>query len=245
MVSDLPFDPMADSHNSGNLLSLAKQSSSSTTIQLPNLSLKLNRNNYSLWKENTSDILKTFSLDFSVLGFNHPPKIITPNSIATTADSSTTQSQSRNYFSAYEEWRHSDLLILVWLRQIDCYPPLGHLTRATSSHDAWTKIESKSLYVVQYDFISFVFNGLDSSYGIFKDAFNMCSGLVTPEELFGLLLQEEERFAEELRSTTINTQFGSAPSHAMLTQCSTFLQPTYPSTQTNLLFLASPRSLIF
>ncbi|WMV45083.1 hypothetical protein MTR67_038468 [Solanum verrucosum] len=87
---------MADSHNSGNLLSLAKQSSSSTTIQLPNLSLKLNTNNYSLWKENTLDILKTFSLDFFVLGFNPPPKIITvtPNSIATATDSSTTQSQS-------------------------------------------------------------------------------------------------------------------------------------------------------
>ncbi|KAG5606281.1 hypothetical protein H5410_027773 [Solanum commersonii] len=78
---------------------------------------------------------------------------------------------------------------------------------------------AESLYFVQDDdFISFVLNGLDSSYGIFKATFNMCSGLTTPEELFGLLLQEEERLAEEHRSTTINTQFGSSPSHAMLTQ---------------------------
>ncbi|KAH0632838.1 hypothetical protein KY285_035515 [Solanum tuberosum] len=184
---------MADSHNSGNLMSLA--TSSSTTIQLPNLSLKLNKNNYSLWGKNTSDILKAFSLDFSVVGFNPPPKIITvtPNSITTATNSSTTQSQS----------------------EITSMPMRNGDT------------------------------GLDSSYGIFKDAFNMCSGLVTPEELFGLLLQEKEHLVEELRSTTINTQFGSAPSHAMLTQSSTLLQPIYPSTQTNLLFLASPRSLIF
>ncbi|WMV29783.1 hypothetical protein MTR67_023168 [Solanum verrucosum] len=73
MVSNLPFDPMAASHNSGYMLSHAKQSSSSSIIALPNLSLKLDRCNYSLWKENTLDILKGFSLDSFVLGFNPPP----------------------------------------------------------------------------------------------------------------------------------------------------------------------------
>lgn len=53
----------------------------------------------------------------------------------------------------------------------------------------------------------------------------MRSGLITPEELFGLLLQEKERLVEELCSTTINTQVGSAPSHAMLTQSTPFIQP--------------------
>ncbi|KAH0669839.1 hypothetical protein KY289_024332 [Solanum tuberosum] len=165
----------------------------------------------------------------------------------------------------------TDLLILVCLRQIIVDPLLGHLTLATSSPDAWTKIEcmfqsqtcarvmqlksqlqnlskgnlsileyfekkraivdslAESLYVVQDDdFISFVLNGLDSSYGIFKATFNMRSGLTTPEELFGLLLQEKERLAKERCSTTINTQFGSAPSHSMLTQSSSLLQPTLP-----------------
>ncbi|KAK6789669.1 hypothetical protein RDI58_013469 [Solanum bulbocastanum] len=56
----------------------------------------------------------------------------------------------------------------------------------------------------------------------------MHSGLITPEELLGLLFQEEERLAEERRSTSINTQFGSAPSQAMLTQSSSLLQPTLP-----------------
>ncbi|KAG5572114.1 hypothetical protein H5410_061880 [Solanum commersonii] len=74
---------------------------------------------------------------------------------------------------------------------------------------------SESLYFVKDDgFISFVLNGLDSLYGIFKAAFNMRSGHITPAELFRLL-QEGERLAEELRSITINTQFGYAPSHAM------------------------------
>ncbi|KAM3217229.1 hypothetical protein P3L10_026672 [Capsicum annuum] len=61
-LNDLPIDPMANSQNSSNLLSLAKESGSSTIIQLPNLSLKLDRNNYCLWIENTLDILKAFSL---------------------------------------------------------------------------------------------------------------------------------------------------------------------------------------
>ena len=86
---------MTASHNFGNLLSLAKQSSSSSIIQLPNLSLKLDGNNYYIWKENTLDILKAFSLDSVVLDFNPPPKtiIVAPTSITTAADSSTTQSQ--------------------------------------------------------------------------------------------------------------------------------------------------------
>ncbi|KAH0701690.1 hypothetical protein KY285_015968 [Solanum tuberosum] len=76
----------------------------------------------------------------------------------------------------------------------------------------------QSLYFVQDDdFISFILNGLDSSFGIFKAALNMRSGTITPEELFGLLLQEEERLAEELHSTTISTQFSVAPSHALQT----------------------------
>lgn len=86
---------------------------------------------------------------------------------------------------------------------------------------------AESLYFVQDDdFISFVLNGLDSSFSIFKAAFNMHSGPITPEELFGLLLQEEEHLAEELRSTTVNTHFGSDPSHALLTHSSSY--PTSP-----------------
>ncbi|KAK4706422.1 hypothetical protein R3W88_034026 [Solanum pinnatisectum] len=74
---------------------------------------------------------------------------------------------------------------------------------------------AESLYFVQDDdFISFILNGLDSSFGIFKAALNMRS--------------EEERLAEELRSTTINTQFGAAPCHALLTHNSSFLHPTPP-----------------
>ncbi|XP_049350413.1 uncharacterized protein LOC125815055 [Solanum verrucosum] len=85
---------------------------------------------------------------------------------------------------------------------------------------------AESLYFVQDDdFISFILNGLDSSFGIFKAALNMRSGTITPEELFGLLLQEEERLAEELRSTTINSV---APSHALLTHNSSFLHPAPP-----------------
>ncbi|WMV12772.1 hypothetical protein MTR67_006157 [Solanum verrucosum] len=249
MVSDFPIGPMATSQNSGNLLSLAKQPTASSIIQLPNLSLKLDRNNYSLWKENTLDILKAFSLDSFVLGYNSPPKTITvtPTSIITATESSTTQAQPEITSNlAYEEWRCNDLLILVWLRQITFYPLLNHLTRASSSYDAWTKIErmfqsqtqyfekkraivhslAESLYFVQDDdFISFILNGLDSSFGIFKAALNMRSGTITPEELFGLLLQEEERLAEELRSTTINS---AAPSHALLTHNSSFLHHAPP-----------------
>ncbi|KAH0725626.1 hypothetical protein KY284_001491 [Solanum tuberosum] len=273
MVSDLPIGPMATSQNSGNLLSLAKQPTASSIIQLPNLSLKLDRNN-SLWKENTLDILKAFSLDSFVLGSNSPTKTITitPTSITTATESSTIQAQPEITSNpAYEEWRRNDLLILVWLRQIIFDPLLGHLTRASSSYDAWTKIEqmfqsktcarvmqlksqlqkiskgnlsileyfekkcaivdslAESLYFVQDDdFISFILNGLDSSFGIFKATLNMRFGTITPEELFGLLLLEEERLAEELRSTTINTQFGAAPSHALLTNNSSFLHPAPP-----------------
>lgn len=112
MVSNLPIGPMVTSQNSGNLLSLAKQPTTSFIIRQPNLSLKLDRNNYSLWKENTLDILKVFSLDSFVLGSNSHPKTITSS---TATESSTTQAQTDiSSNPAYEEWQCRDLLILVW-----------------------------------------------------------------------------------------------------------------------------------
>ncbi|WMV09995.1 hypothetical protein MTR67_003380 [Solanum verrucosum] len=162
-----------------------------------------------------STVLKrTFSLDSFVLDSNSPTKTITvtPTSITTATKSSTTQAQPEITSNpTYEEWRRSNLLILVWLRQIIYDPLLGHLTRASSSYDAWTKIVrmfqsqtcarlmqlksqlqnfskgnlsilgyfekkrtivdslAESLYFVQDDdFISFILNGLDSSFGIFR-----------------------------------------------------------------------------
>ena len=91
------------------------------------------------------------------------------------------------------------------------------------------------------DFISFILNGLDSSFGIFKVALDMRSGTITPEELFGLLLREEEEsLAEDFRSTTTNTQFGATPSHALLTY-------NYPAPSLNVnqsSILGPPHSLI-
>ena len=130
---------MDTSQNYGILLSLAQQPTASSIIQLPNLSLKLDRNNYSLWKENTLDILKVFSLDSFVIGSNSHPKTITSS---TATESSTTQAQTDiSSNPAYEEWQCRDLLILVWIRQIIFDHLLCHLTRASSSYDAWTKIE--------------------------------------------------------------------------------------------------------
>ncbi|OIT30912.1 hypothetical protein A4A49_12719 [Nicotiana attenuata] len=95
---------------------------------------------------------------------------------------------------------------------------------------------AESLYFVQDDdFISFVLNGLDSSFSIFKAAFNMRSGPITPEELFGLLFQEKEHLAEELRSTTVNTHFGSAPSHALLTYNSSYPASPLNTNQSSIL----------
>ena len=82
---------MDTSQNYGILLSLAQQPTASSIIQLPNLSLKLDRNNYSPWKENTLDILKAFSLNSFVLGSSSPPKTITSS---TATKSSTTQAQT-------------------------------------------------------------------------------------------------------------------------------------------------------
>ncbi|XP_047267663.1 uncharacterized protein LOC124898083 [Capsicum annuum] len=93
---------------------------------------------------------------------------------------------------------------------------------------------AESLYIVQDDdFISFVLKGLDSSFEIFKAALNMCSGRMTLKELLGLLLQEEEHLTEEICSIAINTQFGSTPSHALLTQNLAYPPPSPPVHNTN------------
>ncbi|WMV09979.1 hypothetical protein MTR67_003364 [Solanum verrucosum] len=187
-----------------------------------------------------STVLKrTFSLDSFVLDSNSPTKAITvtPTSITTATKSSTTQAQPEITSNpTYEEWRRSDLLILVWLRQIIYDPLLGHLTRASSSYDAWTKIvrmfQSQTcarLMQLKSQLQNFSKGNLSILEYFEKKraivALNMRSGTITPEELFGLLLQEEERLAEELRSTTINTQLGAATSRALLTHNSSFIHP--------------------
>lgn len=47
------------------------------------------------------------------------------------------------------------------------------------------------------DFVACVLHGLDPCYGPFKAAINMRSDSISPEDLLGFLLREEERLHEE------------------------------------------------
>uniref|UniRef100_A0A3Q7IDP4 Uncharacterized protein n=1 Tax=Solanum lycopersicum TaxID=4081 RepID=A0A3Q7IDP4_SOLLC len=73
--------------------------------------------------------------------------------------------------------------------------------------------------VTNYELVTYILYGLDPSYGPFRTAINLRTPPVTCEELFGLLLQEEQKLADESGHVTLSANianrqnFQSRPSY--------------------------------
>ncbi|KAL9689406.1 hypothetical protein QQ045_009791 [Rhodiola kirilowii] len=208
-----------------NLLSIPNASS----LQFPNLSIKLDRTNYYAWHRVILSTLEAFNLDSYV------------------TESSQTKPEAADAMAmqAYLAWRQRDRLILVWLQSTLSERILCYVARASSTFEIWTMLQqlfqsqtrarlqqlksslqslSKgSLSMMEYiekkrsivdslteceymvsndDFLACILQGLDSSYGPFKTAVNMRIEPIDPDELTGLLLREEENIEAEFKSTT-------------------------------------------
>lgn len=123
---------MADSANSTNNLTLTQGSSSNRiTYHLPNLSPKLDRNNFQIWKSNVMNALHIFRLHSFVLSYNPPPSTVTSQ-----GETSVTVPNSN-----YEDWHQCDLYVLLWLKQTISDPLLPYVITAKSSFEAWNIIE--------------------------------------------------------------------------------------------------------
>ncbi|CAN1270978.1 Retrovirus-related Pol polyprotein from transposon RE1 [Linum perenne] len=116
-----------------SLLMAATTPSSNPTFQAPPITIKLDRDNFSLWRSTVLSTLETFDLESHVLAPNPPSET---RIITTTEGASTTEVNP-----AYTDWKRSDRLVLLWLRSTLSETALSLVVRATTAHLAWQAID--------------------------------------------------------------------------------------------------------
>ncbi|CAN0879761.1 Retrovirus-related Pol polyprotein from transposon RE1 [Linum grandiflorum] len=122
---------MTNSH----LLTMANGSSSSAlNLQIPPITIKLDRDNYNLWRATILSALELFNLESHVL--SHQPPSATR--FVTTAAGDATEEPN----PAFTTWKQKDRFVLLWLRSTLSERSLSLVVRATTAHLAWQMISS-------------------------------------------------------------------------------------------------------
>lgn len=137
MVSDprFLFDQIQNSSNMSNpntvnaagQLLLAASSASPINFQIPSVTIKLDRHNFSLWRNTVLTSLQAFDLEDSVLHYN-PPSEFKPQ-----AANVTTPPEPNPEFAV---WHRRDRFVLLWFRSTLTERTLSLVVRATSVHEA-------------------------------------------------------------------------------------------------------------
>ncbi|KAL4587789.1 hypothetical protein LXL04_000663 [Taraxacum kok-saghyz] len=120
--------------------------SSTLTLQIPPITIKLDRENYSLWRTTIIAALEAFDLDEFVLNPNPPTTTIevpaiegTPATATSPVVPATPASTAPN--PAFVTWKKRDRFVLLWLQSTLSERALAIVTRCTSSHMACQAIE--------------------------------------------------------------------------------------------------------
>ena len=120
-------------NTNASLLTLANNSSSNLTLQLPPITIKLDRENFSLWRSTIISALETFKLESFILAPSPP----TETRISTTPDGVTTNEPNLDFLI----WKKRDRFVLLWIKSTLSERALSLVVRATSSYMAWIAIE--------------------------------------------------------------------------------------------------------
>lgn len=128
-----------------HLLTLATTNASTLNFQIPSIAVKLDRENYSLWRTTIIAALETFDLEEFVLNPSPPPETIvvpategTPATATAPAIPATPETIAPN--PAYIAWKKRDRFVLLWLQSTLSEKSLALVTRCHSSHMAWQAI---------------------------------------------------------------------------------------------------------
>ncbi|CAN1774291.1 Retrovirus-related Pol polyprotein from transposon RE1 [Linum perenne] len=114
-------------------LTMAINSSANVSFQIPPITIRLDRDNFSLWRSTVISTLEVFDFESHVLAPNPPQE----TKIVTAADGKTTTEVNPDY----TEWKKRDRYVLLWLRSTLSETALSLVVRASSSHLAWQIIE--------------------------------------------------------------------------------------------------------
>lgn len=107
----------------------------STSTSFPNLSIKLDDDNYFVWRTTIFAALEAFEIDDFVTSDNAPPLQILP--------APTTKHPNPSLISnpAYESWKKKDCIVLIWIKAHLGERVLRHTARTTTSRSTWVAIE--------------------------------------------------------------------------------------------------------
>ncbi|CAN1848848.1 Retrovirus-related Pol polyprotein from transposon RE1 [Linum perenne] len=118
-----------------SLLGLATSTGTPTlSFRPPPLTIKLDRENYSLWRSTVISALEAYELEAHVLA-PHPPS--ETRLVSTEGGVTTTEVNP-----AYIDWRKRDRIVLLWLKSTLTDRALALVARASTSHLAWQCIET-------------------------------------------------------------------------------------------------------
>ncbi|CAH9134290.1 unnamed protein product [Cuscuta epithymum] len=120
--------------SSSSILALAHTTTSNLNLQIPSIHIKLDRENYSLWRSTVISALETFDLEDFILNPSPPSAthVVTDDvGLSTTASN-----------PDFALWKKRDRFVLLWIKSTLSERALSLVVRATSSHMAWTAIEN-------------------------------------------------------------------------------------------------------
>ncbi|CAN0915865.1 Retrovirus-related Pol polyprotein from transposon RE1, partial [Linum grandiflorum] len=126
------FSPMAAA--TPLTMALADSTTPSLPLQLPPITIKLDRTNFSLWRSTVVSTLEIFEFESHILK-SDPPSAT--RIVATTDGAATTEPNP-----AFVSWKRRDRLVLLWLRSTMAERCLSLVVRAAMAHDAWKTIDS-------------------------------------------------------------------------------------------------------
>ncbi|CAN0829352.1 Retrovirus-related Pol polyprotein from transposon RE1 [Linum grandiflorum] len=120
--------------SSSQLLTMATGSASaSLSLQIPPISIKLDRDNYSLWRPIALSTLEAFNLESHVLA----PQPPSTTRFVTSAAGEAVEEPNPSYTT----WKQKDRFVLLWLRSTLSERALSVVVRATTAHLAWQTID--------------------------------------------------------------------------------------------------------
>ncbi|XP_020272045.1 uncharacterized protein LOC109847214 [Asparagus officinalis] len=115
----------------GQLL-VTTNSSSRLNFQIQSINVKLDRTDFSLWRNTVLLALQAFELEAHILTDDSSPQYKPQTVDVTTPPGSN---------SEYITWRHCDRFVLLWLRSTLSERALATIVRATTARQAWTTID--------------------------------------------------------------------------------------------------------
>ncbi|KAL5842030.1 hypothetical protein ACOSQ3_012633 [Xanthoceras sorbifolium] len=100
-----------------------------------NLPLKLDQENYVIWKSQVLPAIRAYDLEDFILGESTSP----PKFVETINEESGEVTQTVNI--DFLQWKKTDQLLVCWLRSTLSPTVIGQVTHCVTSHEIWTVIE--------------------------------------------------------------------------------------------------------